>query len=459
MPRLTAVILAAGQGTRMRSKTPKVLHDLCGWPLVRWPVEAARQAGADRVVVVGGPDRALEGHLPDGVELAVQEQARGTGDAVLAAADHIDRDDVVVVLAGDVPLVTPDAIRGLAAAHAQAGATMATMILDDPGQYGRVVRDARGDVERVVEAKGGAGDATPEQLAIKEVNSGVYAFTGGPLLDALRRVQPDNAQGEYYLPDVLPILISAGLAVRAHVVDDASLTLGVNDRVELALVRELAQRRIHEQLMRDGVAILHPASTVIDAGVTLGPDTTVEPFTVLRGATTAGTDCVIGPSTTLVDARLGDAVTVRHAYGTDFDAHDDVSIGPFAYLRPGTVLRAGSKVGTFVELKNSDIGEGTKVPHLSYLGDADVGPGTNGGAANVTPNDDGERKHRTRIGANVKTSVDTTFVAPVTVGDGAWTAAGSVVTQDVPPEALAVARAKQTNVEGYARRKGYSPKT
>ena len=456
MPRLTAVVLAAGQGTRMRSKTPKVLHDLCGWPLVRWPVEAALAAGADRVVVVGGPDRAIAGHLPEGIELAVQEEARGTGDAVLAAADHIGDDDVVVVLAGDVPLVTPEAIRALAGAHAQApeaGATMATMVLDEPGQYGRVVRDEHGDVERVVEAKA-PGDATPEQLAIKEVNSGVYAFSGGPLVAALREVRPDNAQGEYYLPDALPILRRSGRTVGAHVVDDASLTLGVNDRVELAEVRRLAQRRIHERHMRAGVAILHPASTVIDADVVLGADTVVEPFTVLRGATTAGEDCVIGPSTTLVDARLADGVTIRHAYGTDFDAEDGVGVGPFAYLRPGTRLRAGSKVGTFVEVKNSDIGEGTKVPHLSYLGDADVGPGSTVAAGNVTANYDGREKHRTTIGAGVRTGVDTTFVAPVTVGDNAWTAAGSVVTEDVPEDALAVARARQRNVEGYARRKG-----
>ena len=458
MPRLTAVVLAAGQGTRMRSKTPKVLHDLCGWPLVRWPVEAARAAGADSVVVVGGPDRAIEGHLPAGVVLAVQEEARGTGDAVLAAAAHIERDDVVVVLAGDVPLVTPDAIRALAGAHGQAGATMATMILDDPGQYGRVVRDDRGDVERVVEAKG-AGDATPEQLAIQEVNSGVYAFTGGLLVDALRQVQPDNAQGEYYLPDVLPILKANGNAVRAHVVDDSSLTLGVNDRVQLAEIRALAQQRIHERHLRAGVSIAHPQSTVIDADVVLGQDTVVEPFTVLRGATIAGEDCVIGPGTTLIDARLADRVALRHVYGTDFDAEDGVGVGPFAYLRPGTRLRAGSKVGTFVEVKNSDIGEGAKVPHLSYLGDADVGAGANVAAANVTANYDGREKHRTTIGANARTGVDTTFVAPVRLGDHAWTAAGSVITDDVPDEALGVARARQRNVEGYARRKGYSPET
>ena len=439
MPPLIAVVLAAGQGTRMKSRTPKVLHDLCGWPLARWPVEAALAAGADRVVVVGGPDRALEGQLPDGVVLAVQEEAKGTGDAVLAAADHLERGATVVVLAGDVPLVTGEAIRALADAHeqAEAAATMATMILEDPAGYGRVVRDRHGDVERVVETKT-AGDATAEELEIPEVNTGVFAFEAGALVDALRRVRPDNAQGEYYLPDALPLLREDGRRVAAHIVDDPTLTLGVNDRVDLARVRTLAQRRVNERLMRAGVGIIDPATAYIDVTVAVGQDTTIEPNVSLRGSTTIGANAKIGPN----------------VHGVDFTVEDDVSIGPFAYLRPGTILRRGSKAGTFVELKNSDIGEGTKVPHLSYLGDADVGPGTNIGASNVTANYDGRDKHRTTIGANVKTSVDTTFVAPVTVGDGAWTAAGSVVTEDVPDEALAVARARQTNVEGYARRKG-----
>ena len=450
MPRLVAVVLAAGQGTRMKSDTPKVLHDLCGWPLVRWPVEAARAAGADAVVVVGGPDRALDGRLPEGVEIAVQQEARGTGDAVLAAAPSLRDDDVVVVLAGDVPLITPEAIAELARAHAESEvpATMATMVLDDPGAYGRVVRDAEGNVLRVVEAKE-PGDATPEELAIREVNTGVFAFDGGPLVDALRRVTPDNAQGEYYLPDVLPILGRTA----AHIVDDASLTLGVNDRNDLARVRELAQRRIHERLGRDGVTIVQPTSTAIDADVELGRDTVVEPGTVLRGATRAGAGCRIGPSTTLVDATLGDRVTVLHAYLVDSSAEDDVAIGPFVHLRGGAVMRAGSRAGTFVEMKNTDLGEGSKVPHLSYLGDAQVGPGSNIAAGNVTANYDGREKHPTTIGEGVRTGVDTTFVAPVTVGDGAVIAAGSVITEDVPSEALAVARSRQRNVEGYARRK------
>ncbi|HEX2085386.1 MAG TPA: bifunctional UDP-N-acetylglucosamine diphosphorylase/glucosamine-1-phosphate N-acetyltransferase GlmU [Solirubrobacteraceae bacterium] len=452
---LTAVVLAAGQGTRMRSKTPKVLHDLCGWPLVRWPVEAALGAGAGKVVVVGGPDRAVEGHLPDGVVIAEQPEAKGTGHAMQCAAGHVDADATVVVLYGDVPLITAEAIAALAAAHAgsRAAATIVTTALDDPAGYGRVVRDAAGDVVRVVETKD-PRDATPEELAIAEVNTGIYAFDGGRLLAALERLTPDNAQGEYYLTDVVAILREAGERVAAHVVADPSLTLGINDRTQLAEVRALAQRRILDAHGRAGVTFVNPAATTVDVGVAIGADTTVEPGCVIRGASTIGEGCRIGPNTTIVGATIGDGVAARHAWLEDAEVEDDVSIGPFAYLRPGTRVRRGAKIGTFVELKNSDIGEGTKVPHLSYLGDADVGPNTNIGASNVTANYDGRAKHRTTIGANVRTSVDTTFVAPVTVGDGAYTGAGSVITEDVPEDALGIARARQTNVEGYARRKG-----
>ena len=454
MPRLTAVIMAAGQGTRMRSKTPKVLHDLCGWPLVRWPVEAAKEAGADRVVVVGGPDRALEGQLPEGIELAVQQQARGTGDAVRSAADHIGPDDTVVVLSGDVPLITGAAIARLAQAHADAGvpATMATMVLADPGAYGRVVRDEAGHVTKVVETKA-AGDATAEELAIREVNTGVFAFAGGALLDALGRIGNDNAQGEYYLPDVLPVLRDQGHAVAAHVVDDPALTLGVNDRVDLAAVRAIAQQRIHDAHARNGVTIVAPHATTIDVTVAIGQDTTIEPGSTLRGTTTIGAECTIGPQTTITDTTVGDGVTVLHAFLVDSAVEDAAKVGPYVHLRGGTVLRRGAKAGTFVEMKNSDVGEGAKVPHLSYLGDADVGAGANVAAANVTANYDGRDKHRTTIGAGVRTGVDTTFVAPVTVGDDAVIAAGSVITEDVPAEALAVARTRQTNKAGYARRK------
>jgi bifunctional UDP-N-acetylglucosamine pyrophosphorylase/glucosamine-1-phosphate N-acetyltransferase len=450
MAELNVVILAAGQGTRMRSALPKVLHPVCGRPMVLWPVAAALAAGAERVVVVGGPDRALREVLPDGVELAVQERPRGTGDAVRAAAPHLDAGATVLVLSGDTPLVTADALRELVAGHerAEARATMATMVLDDPAGYGRVVRGADGSVERVVETKV-AGDATEDELGIREVNTGIYAFSAGPLIHALGRISADNAQGEEYLPDVLPHLAP----VHAHELGDPALALGVNDRVDLARVTALAQARIHAAHARNGVTIVAPAATLVDADVEIGRDTVIEPFTALRGATRIGGGCRIGPSATLTGAAVGDDAVVLHSVLDGCEVRAGASVGPFAYLRPGALLRDGSKAGTFVEIKNSDIGEGTKVPHLSYIGDADVGPGTNLGAATITANYDGREKHRTTVGSGVRTSVDTTLVAPVTVGDGAYTAAGSVITEDVPPGALGVARARQTNVEGYAERR------
>ena len=450
------VILAAGQGTRMRSATPKLLHPLCGRPVIAWPIAAARAAGARRVVVVGGPDRALEpaiGNDDPALVLAVQQEPRGTADAVASAAEHIERDAPVIVICGDVPLMTGEALRGLAQAHAEhhAAATMLTMILEDPSGYGRVVRGPDGAVERVVETKK-PGDATPAELEIREVNGGVYAFAGGDLLDALRQVRADNAQGELYLPDVLPILRAQDKVVAAHTVDDPALALGINDRGDLAKVRAVAQARIHARHMAAGVTLTDPGSTVIDADVEIAADTTIAPFTSLLGATRVGPGCEVGPLTTLIDMTLGAGVRIPHSYATSCEVRDGASVGPFAYLRPGTLLREGSKAGTFVEIKNSDIGAGAKVPHLSYIGDADVGEGTNLGASTITANYDGRRKHRTTIGARVHTSVDTTLVAPVTVGDDAYTGAGSVITDDVPPGALGIARPRQETIEGYAGR-------
>ena len=454
VPAPTVVILAAGEGTRMRSALPKVLHPLCGRPLIAWPVAAAREAGAGRVVVVDNPKRALQEHLPEGVDVAVQEQPRGTGDAAAAAAAHFEPGATVVLINGDVPLLTAAAIRALVDAHEQAGAaaTMATMELDEPGAYGRVIRGGDGSVQRVVEAKA-PGDAAPEELAIREVNAGVYAFEGGALAAALRRLDADNAQGELYLPDVLPLVREAGGLVAAHPVTDPALTLGVNDRVDLAAVRRLAQRRILEAHMLAGVTIVDPAATTIDAGVTIGRDTTIEPFTQLRGATAVGADALIGAMSTIVDSRIGDGVTILHSHLVRARVDDGAIVGPFSYLRPDAHLHAKAKAGTFVEIKNSEIGAGTKVPHLSYIGDTDIGEGSNIGAGNITANYDGVRKHRTTIGARVRTSVDTAFVAPVEVGDDAYTGAGSVITENVPARALGIARARQTNIEDYADRK------
>ncbi len=442
----TVLILAAGQGTRMRSKTPKVLHELCGSPMLLWPVQAALDAGAEKVVVVDSPARALEGVLPEGVELAVQPQPNGTGGAVVAAMAQLESqagetslepDTPVVVLSGDVPLVSAEAIRELTDAHAQSGAaaTMVTTVLEDPTGYGRVVRGSGGTVERVVETKKD-GDASPEELTIKEVNTGIYAFAARALAQALPRLSAENAQGELYLPQVLDILRADGRAVAAYAVEDQNLVLGVNDRVALARVRKLAQRAINERHMRAGVDIVDPETTVIEVGVEIGEDTRIEPGTTIRGRTRIGSDCV-----------------VRCSYLVDCELEDGVSVGPFAYLRPGAILREGAKAGTFVEIKNSDIGPGAKVPHLSYIGDADEGEGANLGASTITANYDGKNKHRTTIGRKVKSSVHVSFVAPVTVGDEAYTGAGSVIGEDVPPGALGMARAHQTNKEGYAQRR------
>jgi bifunctional UDP-N-acetylglucosamine pyrophosphorylase/glucosamine-1-phosphate N-acetyltransferase len=430
------LILAAGKGTRMRSRTPKVVHEICGLPMLMWPVRAAREAGAARIVVVDGPDRALAGVLPEDVEIAVQPEPNGTGGALAAAIEAlgaISDAETLLVLSGDVPLVSAEAIGELLEAHAAEGAaaTMATTVLADPSGYGRVVRDADGEVVRVVETKR-EGDSTQAEREIREVNTGIFAFAAGPLRLALPRLDADNAQGELYLPQVLDLLRADGARVIGYGVEDERLVLNVNDRATLAEARRLAQQTIHERHMLAGVTIVDPEATVIDLDVQIGADTVIEPFTTIRGASVIGRDC-----------------TIRHSYLHDCLLEDAVTVGPFAYLRPGTVLREGAKVGTYVEVKGSDIGPGAKVPHLSYIGDADVGAGTNLGAATITANYDGARKHRTTVGEGVRTGVDTTLVAPVTVGDGAYTAAGSVITEDVPAGGLGIARARQVNKQDY----------
>jgi bifunctional UDP-N-acetylglucosamine pyrophosphorylase/glucosamine-1-phosphate N-acetyltransferase len=446
--------MAAGRGTRMRSRLPKVLHPLCGRPLILWPVEAAREAGAERVVVVVGREAdEVRRVLPPGVEVVVQDPPAGTGDAVLSAAEALRGASDVIVLSGDHPLLDAGFITALAERHAASGAaaTVTTRELVDPGQYGRVVRTSDGDVERIVETKH-PGDATPEELAIREINAGTYAFAVDPLLDALGQVGTDNAQGEVYLGDVIPLLRQNGHRVAAFLTDDELIGMGINSRADLADVQEVARRMILRRHMLAGVTVTDPTSTFIDVDVKIGEDTTVEPYSFLKGQVEIGSGCTIGPLTTLIDSAVGDGVSIVHSHLDACEVLDGCSVGPFTRIRPGTRLNDRAKVGAFVEIKNSEIGEGAKVPHLSYIGDAEIGEGSNIGASTITANYDGRRKHRTVIGKQVHTGVHTSLVAPVTVGDEAYTGAGSVVTDDVPEGALGIARAPQNNIEGYAER-------
>ena len=438
----------------MRSRTPKVLHDLCGRSLIEWTIVAARDAGCTKLVVVDSASCPLDGLLDDDVEFVVQPEADGTAGAVAAAIDALPSGSPVVILSGDVPLISSETIRELVEVHEQsaAAATVATALLEDPSGYGRVVRSADGSLEKIVETKTD-GDATAEELLIGEVNSGVYVFDAAALTAAIPGVGSDNSQGERYLPAVLPLIAAAGGTVTAHAVDDPSMLLGVNDRVDLAVLRGLAQMQIVEAHLLAGVDIVAPASTQIDVGVKIGADSVIEPFTALCGATVIGERSTIGPDSTLLDAIVGDEVTVLRSHLTDCEVRSQASVGPFSHLRPGSLVHERAKVGAFVELKNVEIGEGAKVPHLSYVGDAEVGAGANLGAGTITANYDGVNKHRTIFGQRVHGGVHVSYIAPVEVGDDAWTAAGSVITEAVPPGSLAIGRGKQENKDGYDERR------
>jgi bifunctional UDP-N-acetylglucosamine pyrophosphorylase/glucosamine-1-phosphate N-acetyltransferase len=429
--------MAAGLGTRMRSTTPKHLHPLLGRRLVDWVLEAARPLGADPLVVVASAEAA---DAFEGLEVAVQETPLGTGDAVAAANALVaGRAHDVLVLSGDAPLLTPELLESLVATHRRerAGATVLSFEPVDPARYGRILRDGEGRLQAIVEAT----DAGPEELAVREVNSSIYVFRDELLWPALERLEPANAQGELYLTDAVRHLVDDGAGVEVHVASDPVEAAGVNTRAELAAAAAALRDRVNERHMLAGVTIVDPATTWIEPDVELEPDAVVQPFTQLRGRTRVAAGAEIGPHAVLVDAVVGPGVPV----------------GPFCYLRPGTVLEAGAKAGTFVEIKNSHIGARTKVPHLSYIGDADIGEGTNVGAGGITvnyPHQPGRPKGRTTIGRNVRTGVQNAFVAPIEIGDDAWIAAGSVITDDVPPGALAIARSRQVNKEGRARADG-----
>jgi bifunctional UDP-N-acetylglucosamine pyrophosphorylase / glucosamine-1-phosphate N-acetyltransferase len=421
----------------MRSTVPKHLHPLLGRRVIDWVIDAARGAGAHPVVIVASPDSA---DAYEGMQVAVQEQPLGTGDAVASARDALEGfDGNVFVLDAAAPLLTADHLRELTEAHEHEGAAV-TILSFEPGRplpYGRVVRGPDGRVEAVVEDK----DASPEQREIRELNSSTYVFTAGPLWEALDQLDARNAQGELYLTDTIAHLVASGLRTAAWRCPEELAPLGINTRAELAVAATELRRRINEDHMLAGVTIVDPATTWIDHSVTLEPDAVVHPFTVLRGATTVAARAEVGPHAVTLDASIGEGALV----------------GPFCYLRPGTVLEAGAKAGTFVEIKQSRIGARAKVPHLSYIGDAEIGEDTNIAAGNVTANyshDPGRPKGKTTIGKNVRTGVDNTFIAPVTVGDDAWLWPGTVVTDDVPPGSLAGFPPKQVTKEGWVYERG-----
>ncbi|MFF9097511.1 MULTISPECIES: bifunctional UDP-N-acetylglucosamine diphosphorylase/glucosamine-1-phosphate N-acetyltransferase GlmU [unclassified Streptomyces] len=451
------VVLAAGEGTRMKSATPKVLHEICGRSLVGHVLASARELDPENLVVVVGHAREkVTAHLnaiDPGVRTAVQEQQNGTGHAVRRALEELGGgvDGTVVVVCGDTPLLTGETLTRLAATHAADGnaVTVLTAEVPDATGYGRIVRDDSGAVTAIVEHK----DASETQREIREINSGVFAFDGALLADALKQVRTDNSQGEEYLTDVLGILREAGHRVGASVAADHREIAGINNRVQLSQARRILNERLLTAAMLSGVTVIDPATTWVDVTVTFEQDVVVHPGTQLTGATRLAEGAEVGPNSRLHDTQVGAGARVDNTVSDGAVVGPEASVGPFAYLRPGTRLGAKGKIGTYVETKNAEIGEGTKVPHLSYVGDATIGEYTNIGAASVFVNYDGEKKHHTTVGSHCRTGSDNMFVAPVTVGDGAYTAAGSVITKDVPPGSLAVARGQQRNIEGWVARK------
>ena len=453
-PRPTAVIvLAAGEGTRMKSAMPKVLHTIGGRSLVHHAIAAARGIDPIHLEVVVRHERDLvAAHIaecdPDCL-IADQDEIKGTGRAVECglAALPAELTGTIVVTYGDVPLLTSETLHEVLAAHegAPVAVTVVTSHIPDPTGYGRIVRDADGSVARIVEQK----DATDDERAITEVNSGIYAFEATLLTQALAGLGTDNAQGEKYLTDVVGIARAQGRAVAAYVLADVWQTEGVNDKIQLARLGAELNRRTVEAAMREGAIIRDPATTWIDTDVSIGRDTVIEPNVQLRGATTIGADCLIGPDTTLVDMEVGDGATVCRTQGSLSVVGPGATVGPWAYLRPGTELGAEAKIGTFVETKNANIGAGSKIPHLSYVGDATIGTGTNIGASSVFVNFDGVAKHRTTVGDHCRMGSDTMYVAPVTIGDGAYSGAGTVIRSDVPPGALVLTDAPQRVIEGW----------
>ncbi len=453
---VTVVVLAAGEGARMKSATPKVLHEIGGRTMLGHVLLAVQAVQPQQTLVVVGHGRdAVTASLGDAATAIVQDEQRGTGHAVRIALDAVpDVDDTVLVLYGDMPLVRAETLRALLDGHDghdghDGAATLLTTRMPDPSGYGRILRDADGSVTGIVEDK----DADDAQRAINEINVGVYAFRARPLRAALAHLSRDNAQGEEYLTDVIGLLVTDGEVIRGILAPDYREMLGVNDRVQLAEAGAALNDRVIQAMQRAGATIVDPRSTWIDSTVECAPDSIIEPFTILKGATRVGAAAVVGPYATLTDSTVGEEATVVCATCVGAEIGAQASVGPYTYLRPGTRLGRGAKAGGFVEMKNADLGDGSKVPHLSYVGDATIGERSNIGAATIFVNFDGETKHHTTVGDDVRIGSDTMLVAPVTIGDTAYTAAGSVITMNVPAGALGVGRARQRNIEGWVERR------
>lgn len=450
MADLTTIILAAGKGTRMKSSLPKVLHKAGGKAMLAHVLDAAKEAGAGRsIVVVGFGGAAVEEALAGEAEFVTQAEQLGTGHAVLQTEPLLRGEKgTVLVLCGDTPLLTGTLLKKLVEEHAAAGAkaTVLTAVMPDATGYGRVIRAADGTVAKIVEHK----DATKEELGVREINSGIYCFSAPDLFAALHEVGNDNAQGEYYLPDVLEILKQKGEKIFAVAADSYEETLGVNSRAQLAASEKILRRRKNEALMAEGVTLMDPETTYVDVDVVVGRDTVIYPGTWLEGRTIIGEGCEIGPNSRFQNVKIGAHVTAHFCYAHECEIADGVTLGPYVHIRPDTKLAAGVKIGNFVEVKNSMVGEGTKLPHLSYIGDSDIGAGVNMGCGTITVNYDGKKKFRTTVGDGAFVGCNSNLVAPVRVGDNAYVGAGSTITKDIPEGDLAIARAHQKNITGWA---------
>lgn len=450
---LATVVLAAGKGTRMKSKLPKVLHKICGSTMLSCVMDAAKAAGVEKIIVVIGYGADQVAREVDGrAQIALQEEQLGTAHALMQAGPFLsDFQGQILVLCGDTPLIEAATLLELFRSHTAAGsaATVLTAEMDDPTGYGRVIRDSQGTLVKIVEQK----DASPEERQIREVNTGIYCFEAAGLFDALGRLKPNNAQGEYYLTDIIEMYINEGRRVGAVMLENSREITGINDRVQLAEAERYMRGRILKELMLSGVTIVDPSSTFVDIKVKVGRDTVIYPFTFIEGNTVIGEDCAIGPGSRLINAVVGDGVSIQNSIVTESSIGDRCAIGPFAYLRPGTKLGQGVKVGNFSEIKKSLIGDGSKVPHLSYVGDATIGKNVNIGAGTITCNYDGHNKWPTYIDDGAFIGSNTNLVAPVEIGAGAVIGAGSTITKDVPAGALGVERAKQKNVMNWTGKK------